>query len=1309
VGLAEVVIAFAVLLLVLVPVSYLLDNVLGQAAAAKNKVQALSIAEKWVEKLNATGPPTVGTNLPKVGAPIDVGTPSLTTHGRHYTTSATIKYFPVAQFTWAARTLTGKTQPDLCTTGSVPGVMSLRVTVTYPGGKVTDATVVDYPLPGLPVDGFLGVQIDGSPQSATTPTPPSTKRGVPWSQRVTKVTVTVKSITGKVYPTEHPASDGCAFFEVPVGSYSVLVNSTAPTIPTPFVAPGSTTATSVAPTTTFKVQLSKVTEAGPYLYDEGAFVNVAYPDSTVTDNAVTCPDVATFQCLVDGQGTGGGATAAVNVLSGSSWESRDLPVAAGIQKIESAVCTAAACVGVGFGAAGAAAVVDNPNHVGSWNASSPPSTLHVSIIRQVECPAANDCLALGTTTSGPVILGAVISTTTGALSLKWAADGTPPGMALTATSHLTCAGGSACFVVGTTSSGPVVLVGGATGAQQPWGQETLTPSVSSIADLTCASTTACLLDGTSSAGGPAVLVGGVSTAPETWKAETLPTLPSGTTLSALTCVGSTACLAIGNSTTGGPSVVIGAASPTPGAWTSQTLKSAPMTSPSLLACGGKFCAVVGTASPDNAVIATGPAATGSHAWSLAKTVPSGLSLTHLHCTATTTCVAIGASKATEVAVLLTGELNATGAKFGQATFPTVALASDVRGARPSRPIRLAAAVRHPRRPTSRPLSTTEPRPAPAIGVAATYRRRITSVAPSSGPTTGGTTITLQVANFTLKGGPRATVIIGGLQATTVRITPTHSLITAKTPAHRAGTVTVTLFVEKYFYFFQTATKYTAFTYTTKPAPTITSVAPATGLTTGGTAVTITGTHLTGATSVTFGGSSARTVTVVSPTKITAVTPTHAPGKVTVAVTTPGGTASDATAFTYVYPQPTITKVTPATGATTGGTSVTITGTHFIGVTSVTFGGSAARTVKVVSTTEITAITPTHAAGKVAVTVTSSGGTYTDATAFTFVVPKPVVTAVTPPTGTTAGGTVVSISGHFLTSPTSVTFGGSPATHITVVSPTRINVTTPAHTVGVVSVTVVTSSGTATKSTAFKYVRPRPTAPVFLSGVSCYMASALTCVAAGATEHGAVLLVGTKGATGFTWTASAPVTSTHSTRVVQGLVEPTLPISARNTALASSYVRACTARGTALCTTIGPLFPYSSGYTVGAGNCLPELATSTAVETIPATTSTTFGPPAVVPLGLLAVKVLRNGSPVAGATVTITVHDSTAACNTTTVTLGTTETDGSLAVASIIETYTIKVTSGSTSKTVTANVLPDSVTDATGSSALLPSPLQVTLP
>jgi hypothetical protein len=67
----------------------------------------------------------------------------------------------------------------------------------------------------------------------------------------------------------------------------------------------------------------------------------------------------------------------------------------------------------------------------------------------------------------------------------------------------------------------------------------------------------------------------------------------------------------------------------------------------------------------------------------------------------------------------------------------------------------------------------------------------------------------------------------------------------------------------------------------------------------GTLVTITGTNFTGATSVTFNGTSA-TFTVNSATKITATVPTGATtGKIT--VTTPSGTATSATDFTVTGP------------------------------------------------------------------------------------------------------------------------------------------------------------------------------------------------------------------------------------------------------------------------------------------------------------------------------------------------------------------------------------------------------------------------
>ncbi len=94
---------------------------------------------------------------------------------------------------------------------------------------------------------------------------------------------------------------------------------------------------------------------------------------------------------------------------------------------------------------------------------------------------------------------------------------------------------------------------------------------------------------------------------------------------------------------------------------------------------------------------------------------------------------------------------------------------------------------------------------------------------------------------------------------------------------------------------------TAF-YATNPcsaAPTVTAIAPTTGSSSGGTSVVITGTDLTGATAVTFGGVNATSYTVDSATQITAVTPAGTPGSLAdVVVTTPGGSHTSPGAFTY---------------------------------------------------------------------------------------------------------------------------------------------------------------------------------------------------------------------------------------------------------------------------------------------------------------------------------------------------------------------------------------------------------------------------
>ena len=136
-------------------------------------------------------------------------------------------------------------------------------------------------------------------------------------------------------------------------------------------------------------------------------------------------------------------------------------------------------------------------------------------------------------------------------------------------------------------------------------------------------------------------------------------------------------------------------------------------------------------------------------------------------------------------------------------------------------------------------------------------------------------------------------------------------------------------------------------------------------------MTITGTNFAAGATVTFGGTAATNVVVVSGTQITATTPAGSAGAVTVTVTSMGRAGSLTNGFTYVAP-PTVSSVSPNSGPVAGGTAVTITGTNFATGATVTFGGTAATNVVVVSGTQITATTPAGSAGAVTVTVTVNG-------------------------------------------------------------------------------------------------------------------------------------------------------------------------------------------------------------------------------------------------------------------------------------------------------------------------------------------------
>jgi hypothetical protein len=87
--------------------------------------------------------------------------------------------------------------------------------------------------------------------------------------------------------------------------------------------------------------------------------------------------------------------------------------------------------------------------------------------------------------------------------------------------------------------------------------------------------------------------------------------------------------------------------------------------------------------------------------------------------------------------------------------------------------------------------------------------------------------------------------------------------------------------------------------------------------------------------------------------------------------------------------------------------------------------------------------------------------------------RPAISGVSPPSGSTAGGDVVTVTGSNLDGATGVSFGGTPAASFTAVSATQITAPAPAHAPGTVDVQVTGPGGAspATGADNYSYVQP----------------------------------------------------------------------------------------------------------------------------------------------------------------------------------------------------------------------------------------------
>src|SRR5271157_5592325 len=388
---------------------------------------------------------------------------------------------------------------------------------------------------------------------------------------------------------------------------------------------------------------------------------------------------------------------------------------------------------------------------------------------------------------------------------------------------------------------------------------------------------------------------------------------------------------------------------------------------------------------------------------------------------------------------------------------------------------------------------------------------ITSLSPASGG--AGTAATISGGSFGSSQGS-STVKFNGTSAGTAASWGDTSITVSVPNGATTGNVVVTV----------AGVASNGMNFTVIPAPTLTSVSPASGVQGTSVAVTLTGSNfVAGATvAVSNPGITVGSVTVVSATQITAtftIAANAATGAANITVTTSGGT-SGTVVFTVNPPAPVLTSVSPASGVQGTSVPVTLAGSNFVaGATvSATNSGVTVGGVTVVSAAQITAtltIAANAALGAAKVTVTTSGGTSGTA-AFTVNPPAPVLTSVSPAsagqgakpwltlTGTNfAAGAIVAVSGT-----------GTSVSAVIVTSATQITALftiDPSAVPGARNVTVTTSAGTS-NALPFTVI-----AVPSIGSVSPTTATGGTQVTIGGSYFGA-----TRG-TGSVWLGTAPAT------------------------------------------------------------------------------------------------------------------------------------------------------------------------------------------
>ncbi len=262
---------------------------------------------------------------------------------------------------------------------------------------------------------------------------------------------------------------------------------------------------------------------------------------------------------------------------------------------------------------------------------------------------------------------------------------------------------------------------------------------------------------------------------------------------------------------------------------------------------------------------------------------------------------------------------------------------------------------------------------------------LASVTPNAGSRDGGLTVTLTGTGFQMGDPGDPTVLFGSTPSQFVMVMD-DTTIEAITPVSYVEKP-VNLTVQNNY---GSATLLGGYTYK-GPVPVVNGVAPDSGSTNGGQAVTITGDFFTtagGALTVKFGTAPGVNVMRTDDQTLTCITPiSNVNGLVDVSVSNENGTGTLPNAYTFIAPPPSIASVTPPSTPENTSTNITIQGQGFMnfgaGACTVTLGGQPVTNVVVVSDTQITGTTPSLTGGFYDLQVSNNRGVATLTDAFEF--------------------------------------------------------------------------------------------------------------------------------------------------------------------------------------------------------------------------------------------------------------------------------------------------------------------------------------